>query len=122
VGDLFINDSSPGFPGVVMARATAIPKRYLLNFPAGEGLTILRTGVMAAIDSATVLGPVIYNPSFGVRATPTMPASGYTTGISSNHVDTFLALKTGGGATHACVVPFDADGVVVNPVWFPPTL
>ncbi len=115
-GDLCINDSSPGYPLVVMDPATAIPKRYLLNFPAGEGLQILQNGILSAIDAFDAGGPVTFNSDLTLRNTPTMPASGYTESLASNQVDQFIAFKNGAGATHGSFVPYDADGVVGTPV------
>jgi hypothetical protein len=116
--DLFINDSSPGWPGVVMDPATAIPKRYALNYPAGEGQMVLRNGIVGVIDAFNVLGIVLYDVTssgFTVRATPTMPDTHYTRALGTNQVDTFWLLRRF-GVSNAFALSVDQDGVVGTPL------
>ncbi len=116
--DLYINDSSPGYPGIVMNPTTAIPKRYSLNYPAGEGQETLQNGVIAVIDAFTAKGPVLYNVAsdgFTVRNTPTMPDANYIDGLSTNQIDTFWSTKQFGGG-HSFAVPITQDGVVGTPL------
>jgi len=117
-GDLYINDSSPGYPGVVMARATAIPLRYHLDYPAGEGQQTLQNGVVGVIDAFTALGPVLYDVAadgLTVRVTPTMPDTHYVEDLSSNQIDTFVVLRTF-GAGNDFAVTVDQNGVVGTPL------
>lgn len=117
-GDLFINDSSSGWPGITMDPATAIPKRYELNYPAGEGQQVLRNGIVAVIDAFEAEGVVLYDvaPSgFTVRATPTMPSDDYTDALSTNQLDTFWALNQDEFAT-SFAVSIDQNGVVGTPL------
>lgn len=117
-GDLYINDSSPGYPGIVMDPADAIPKRYSLNYPAGEGQQILQNGIVGVIDAFTALGPVLYDVAidgFTVRATPTMPDTHYTESLSSNQIDTFWAFRRF-GVGNSFAVSIDQNGVVGTPL------
>lgn len=115
-GDIAINDSSDGYPAVIMNPSTAEPKAFRHPFAAGEGTAVLRTsGIVCAID--TDLGGVrVYNPDFLVRVTPTMPATGYDDCLGSNQLDTFWVGKAGGGATHAFIVAMDRDGTFDTPI------
>lgn len=118
-GDLYINDSSPGYPGIAMSAADAIPKRYSLNYPAGEGQQVLTNGIVAVINAFdTPKGPRIYDvdaEGFTLRATPTMPDQNYIDGLSTNQIDTFWSTKKFGVA-NSFAVSFDADGVVGTPL------
>jgi len=118
-GDLFINDSSPGYPGIAMARATAIPSRYHVNYPAGEGQQTLRNGIVGVIDAFnSPTGPRLYDVAadgLTLRVTPTMPDQNYIDGISTNQIDTFWATKKF-GVSNSFAVAIDADGVVGTPL------
>ncbi len=117
-GDLYINDSSSGYPGVVMDPTTAIPKRYQLNYPAGEGQEVLQNGVVAVIDAFNALGIVLFDvqpDGLTLRATPTMPDTHYTKSLSSNLVNTFWATRQFGGG-NSFAVPIDDAGNVGTPL------
>lgn len=114
-GDLFINDSSPGYPGIAMDRGTGVPVKYYLDYPAGEGQVILTNGIIAVIDAFNANGPVIYDPDITIRNTPTMPDSHYIEALGTGQIDGFWVLSTfGGGNAHA--VFFDEDGNTDSPL------
>lgn len=115
-GDLFINDSTDTYPGIVMDPSTAEPKRFVHPFAAGEGVVVLQDGTICAIDAFTVNGPIIYRSDFTIRVTPTMASSSGLTAfndcLGTNQLDTFWAGSSGGGATHAKIAAITASGVV----------
>jgi hypothetical protein len=114
--DLYINDSSPGWPGVVMNPANAIPKRYSLNYPAGEGHQSLQNGIIAVLDAFNALGPVLYtvkSDGFTVLVTPTMPSATYIDDLASNQIDTFWAVDAGATAK---IISITQDGTVGSPI------
>lgn len=117
-GDLYINDSSPDYPGIVMSPTTAIPKRYSLAYPAGEGQQVLRNGIVGVIDAFNLDGVVLYNVAndgFTVRATPTMPDTHYTEALASNQINTFWAFRRF-GVGNSFAVSISQDGVVGTPL------
>lgn len=114
-GQLAINDSTVGFPAVIMDSSTAEPIAFRNGFAAGEGVSVLLSGIVAALDYTSNTAK-IYNPDLTLRATATMPAATWHECLGTNQVDTFWAGKTGGGATHGFMVAFDRDGTVGTPL------
>ena len=115
-GMIAINDSTPGYPAVIMNGATAEPVAFRHPFSAGEGTAVLRdSGIVAALDT-DINAVKIYNADFSVRAVPTMPASGYDDAMGTNQIETFWVGKSGGGATHAFMVSMDKDGTFGTPI------
>lgn len=113
-GQLAINDSTDGYPAVVMNPSTGEPMSFH-PFSAGEGVCVLRSGIICALDIG-ISGTKIYDQHLDVTIVPTMPATGYTTALGTNQIDTFIASKGGGGATHGFVVLITHEGTVGTPV------
>jgi hypothetical protein len=113
-GQLAINDSTAGYPVVVMDPLTADPVAFVHPFASGEGVCVLTSGLIAAIDTAAN-GVKVYDRDLTLRATPTMPATGYTECLGTNQTSTFWVGKQG-GAGHGFMVSFDKDGTMGTPI------
>lgn len=114
-GLLAINDSTGGFPAVILDPDTAAPKAFVNGFSAGEGTGVLRvSGIVGALD-IDLHGFRIYNADFSVRATPT-GVTGYTTTMGTNQIDTFWLGKIGTGMANSFLVSVDRNGVVGTPI------
>lgn len=115
-GQIAINDSTDGYPVVVMNPSTAAPVSFHHPFAAGEGVQVLQSGIVCAIDAFTAItGPRLYDPDLTLRATPTMPNNGYVDNLGSNQRDTFWALNKA-SAAHSFAVSIDVDGNVGTPL------
>lgn len=116
-GQIAINDSTDGYPVVVMDPTTAEPISFHHPFAAGEGVQVLQSGIVCAVDAFnTPKGPRIYNQDLTLIHTPTMPATNYTTSMGSNQKDTFWALSRDGSGANSLAVTVAVDGTVGTPL------
>lgn len=115
-GQIAINDSTDGYPVVVMDPSSGEPISFHHPFAAGEGVRVLQSGIVCAVDAFNAPeGPRLYNPDLTLRATPTMPATNYVRGMGTNQIDTFWAVRCEGVA-NCTAVSIDRDGVASAPL------
>lgn len=113
-GQIAINDSTDGYPAVVMDPATAEPLSFHHPFASGESVAVLKSGLTCAAD-LTNDRVLIYNPDLTLKITPTMPGAGYSAWVGTNQLNSFWIGKDG-GAGHAFMVLMQIDGTFGTPI------
>jgi len=112
-----INDSNPTRPAVFINTTDGDPIHFVQPFPAGESCRILVTGELIVADDFKIIratvGPVIYDKTLAVFATPVMPSVDYDL-YGTDQTTGWWACNPGGGLTHALAIFITKTGVVVG--------
>lgn len=109
-GDIFINDDTPKFPGVVLSGTTAQPIRFVQPFPSSETASILDNGIQIQYNKATDI-PEIYDANL-VLVTALPAGLLNFSSFCCNRTDRFYVVLPDDGAGHSLVhkvTPAGAD-------------